>query len=410
MSKHINERTSGLLAISLIVAAMAVMSPVDTAALYQAPVSQAGEELYRRAIQAFQENRFTDARTLFESVRGDHATEASRYLDNIKAYREAMEVAKAVLERSQDEIDTENLDFAISKLQQAISIKPDGPWDPRGQLSKASSLRDKLATETRMGSQARDKRLCEKAVTAARSQHYKDAASVSCLLANDNPGYLCGGDEAVNYCHQMQELSKISLPQSKPGSGGSEVATPKPTSGFDKAVAAYNKNQFDDAIKLLGQVGGGEQSEALEYVEKIHRYTQLMKEALEARQAAKYDDARVPYQQALQIKEDGPGDPRQAIVLLDLEQGIAEFYKGEYMEATQFLSRYVGESRERLDLANFYLGASKLGRFFLGGNRDSRLRQEALDHLSSAKKAGFVAEGQEVSPKILKAYREITAN
>jgi hypothetical protein len=92
---------------------------------------------------------------------------------------------------------------------------------------------------------------------------------------------------------------------------------------------------------------------------------------------------------------------------MELEQGIDQFYSGDYVSATHNLESYAQESSEREPLARFYLGASKLARFFLTGGEDANLQQDALNDLRKAKQAGFKARVQDVSPKILQAYKDL---
>ncbi|HET7442141.1 MAG TPA: hypothetical protein VFJ47_12630, partial [Terriglobales bacterium] len=69
---------------------------------------------------------------------------------------------------------------------------------------------------------------------------------------------------------------------------------------------------------------------------------------------------------------------------------------------------YLKESTELIGLARFYVGAGKLARFFIGGEQEIALREEALNDFRVAKKAGFRARDQEVSPRILKVYEDLT--
>jgi len=122
---------------------------------------------------------------------------------------------------------------------------------------------------------------------------------------------------------------------------------------------------------------------------------------------SKYNEAGAAFRNAANIKADGPGSPQTQILSMELLQGMDQFYSGDYTSATQHLETYASESTERQPLAHFYLGASKLARFFLTGSEDASLRQEALNDLKVAKQAGFKITGQDVSPKILQVYKEL---
>jgi hypothetical protein len=64
-------------------------------------------------------------------------------------------------------------------------------------------------------------------------------------------------------------------------------------------------------------------------------------------------------------------------------------------------------------LSQFFLGASLLSRYYLGGERsdDRRLLDEAKNAFKRAKSApGFNPPAEKyVSPKILKVYQEVTS-
>jgi hypothetical protein len=92
---------------------------------------------------------------------------------------------------------------------------------------------------------------------------------------------------------------------------------------------------------------------------------------------------------------------------MELAEDLDRFYSGDYVAAIQHLEEYVRSRGERQPLAHFYLGASKLAFFFLTGNENAGLQQEALKYLKDAKQAGFMAESQEVSPKILQVYHDL---
>ncbi|MGH9668505.1 MAG: hypothetical protein ACRD3A_00130, partial [Terriglobales bacterium] len=61
-------------------------------------------------------------------------------------------------------------------------------------------------------------------------------------------------------------------------------------------------------------------------------------------------------------------------------------------------------------LSQFYLGASKLTRYYLSGAKDNGLKRDAEAAFRLAKQtAGFKPPGESVvSPKILKAYQDVS--
>jgi outer membrane protein assembly factor BamD (BamD/ComL family) len=368
----------------------------------------AQDQLFQQAVQAYNRNDLALAEKSFSAVQGPHAEEAKQYVSRIKAYREAMTLGESALNRSADELDIRNLEFAIKQFQQALSIKSDGPWDPRGKIEKAKALEAPLQKQNAASNEDWSKEFCQKAQDAAHAHHYKQAALYSCPLADDSPGYLCNGDEAIHLCEQMRELAELKpdLPDiSKPSQA--EVPARRDTkSPLAAATAAYDSNDFVHAAQLFQNVTGSDQGKAKQFMQQIEKYQFFMKQAEQFLRRSKYDQARANYQEAARIKADGPGDPSTQAILMDLEQGISAFYSGNYDDADTYLAAYAQEATQRQDLAHFYLGASKISRFFLEGEQDHSLREDAIAEFRIAKQQGFNASSQDISPKILKTYQQ----
>ena len=362
------------------------------------------DTLFAHAVQDYTQNHFSDARAEFEKVQGAHAQEAQQYIAKIKAYTEDMQLATGITRRSPDELDATSVEYAIQKYEDALKIKPDGPWHPAQELEKAKTLHSQLVQQSSKGIEARDRDFCAKAQGAAQEHHYKEAQLLICPVANDNPAYSCGGDEAVHMCQQMSELARFSAPTAE----APVPRQPKTNTGIiDKATAAYEKNDFERARTLFAQAPAELKSAAAEYLDRISRYQGLISQAEKLSKTSSYENARIAYTSAANIKPDGPGDPRAQALLMELEEGIDQFYSGDYVSATHNLEGYARDSTEKAPLVHFYLGASKLARFFLAGSEDASLRQDALNDLKTAKQAGFNAKGQDVSPRILQAYNDL---
>jgi TolA-binding protein len=132
-----------------------------------------------------------------------------------------------------------------------------------------------------------------------------------------------------------------------------------------------------------------------------------MAQAAQMSKDSKYGDARAAFTNAANIKADGPGNPGAGVLRMELAEGLEQFYSGHYDAAIQHLEKYAQSTGEKQPLAHFYLGASKLARFYVTGSEDAGLQKDALKDLAEAKQAGFEAESQEVSPKILQAYHDL---
>jgi hypothetical protein len=92
-----------------------------------------------------------------------------------------------------------------------------------------------------------------------------------------------------------------------------------------------------------------------------------------------------------------------------LAKGINEFYRQDFESAETHIRDYLDGAGSKAGLANFYLGASKLTRYILGGEQqnDHKLLVQAEDNFRSAKKvSGFTPPEKFVSPKIVKKFQE----
>jgi hypothetical protein len=109
-------------------------------------------------------------------------------------------------------------------------------------------------------------------------------------------------------------------------------------------------------------------------------------------------------------RETGPAQQKassEADVML--AKGIREFYQGLFEKAETHISDYLDVNGSKTGLSHFYMGASKLTRFYLGGERDTGLKRDSDAAFRLAKKtAGFKPPGESfLSPKILKAYQDV---
>jgi hypothetical protein len=394
--------------------------------LAAAAAAQDTQDTFSQAVDAYNKNLFPDALAKFQQVSGLHAQDAQQYIKKMRAYMEAMQLAKGIMDRSPDERDANSLEFAIQQYQLAIKIKPDGPWNPADQLAKAQTLKAQFSKSHAASSNAMDTEFCAKSLAAAQEHHFKEAAQLICAVANDNPGYSCGGNEAVYLCQLNTDMAKLgpatpektatvkTTPEkSTPGRTVPDKTTPAPpepvahSAALDKAKAAYDANNFERARTLFQHVDPDSRPAAADYLEKISRYNNELASGEKLARAGQYDSARKSFATAAAIKPDGPGDPQTRASAMELLLGLDQFYSGDYASAIQQLQDYSRTGTQKQPLARFYLGASKLARYFVTGSENSALQQEALSDLKIAKQAGFKATGQDVSPRILQAYTDL---
>lgn len=366
------------------------------------------DALFNQAVQAYQQNQFKYALQLFQQINGAHAQDAKIYVDKIKAYLEAFSAAATILQRNPNEQDPRSLEFAIEELHAAIAIKADGPGHPDLELQNAIRLKRQMETASN-NSEDVDRSLCERARVAANEHRFKEASELSCLLAHDNPAYSCGGNEAVHVCQVDTDLAKMEKnEESAPiTSSPSEGKTGEQSGDLEKARAAYQGNDFARARSLLSKITGEAKPEADNLLYKISNYNDSVSIAERLSREGKYEEARAAFLAAASIKPDGPGNPQNRAAMMELLLGVDQFYSGDYASAIQHLGSCKNANVGKEALVDFYLGASKLGKYFVSGGNDEALHQDALNDLKSAKQAGFDTAGHDVSPKILQAYNQL---
>jgi hypothetical protein len=91
-----------------------------------------------------------------------------------------------------------------------------------------------------------------------------------------------------------------------------------------------------------------------------------------------------------------------------LKDIITTYYAGSYQDAEDRFKTYIyAKQGKKMGLANFYLGASMMTRYYLSGGNDQNLHREAVNKFKAAKAVdGFKAPDKFVSPKIMKAFEE----
>jgi tetratricopeptide (TPR) repeat protein len=297
------------------------------------------------AVGAYQSNNFNSAKSLFGQISGRREGEARNYLNKIREYEQAMGEGDRLASAS-------NFRGALQSFNDAATIKPDGPGDPRG---KAQRMQTELAK------------------ASGPAPTTTTVPPPTTTTATTRP------------------------PVTTPSSSG-----PTPSRVVEAAVKEPARPQVDVA--------------------------KLLREAESAKAAGNIPVARSKYLAALGAdpsnrqarlgletlpKETGTQAPKatsEADILL--ARAIGEFYQGKYDQAEVHIRDYLEFNGSKTALSQFYLGVTKLTKFYLNGERadERRLINEAGDHFKVAKKtAGFTApDNRLISPKILKAYQDIT--
>lgn len=294
------------------------------------------------AVGAYQGNNFNSAKSLFGQISGRREGEAKNYLNKIREYEQAMGEGDRLASAS-------NFRGALQSYNDAATIKPDGPGDPRG---KAQRMQTELA---------------------------KASAPAPTTTA------------------PAPTTTAAKPPAPTPSSSG-----PTPSRVVEAAVKEPARPQVDVA-KLLRE------ADAAKATGNIPVARSKFLAALGA------DPSNRQARLGLETlpKETGTQAPKatsEADILL--ARAIGEFYQGKYDQAEVHIRDYLEFNGSKTALSQFYLGVTKLTKFYLNGERtdERRLINEASDHFKVAKKtAGFTApDNRLISPKILKAYQDVT--
>lgn len=104
----------------------------------RASAKAAGEEAaankkFDEAIQAYNSNNFSSARTLFQQVAGKRQGEAQSYVQKMQQYEQAMNEGDRLAAAN-------DARKAIISYTDAANLKGDGPGDPRGRISRMQQI------------------------------------------------------------------------------------------------------------------------------------------------------------------------------------------------------------------------------------------------------------------------------
>ena len=361
---------------------------------------QKNEDRFQEGLKAFNEKRYDDAKQKFQNVRtGPRADEARQYVNSkipgaIAAQEREASAGAAEAAQSQkfeqgvQAFNRNDFNGARGLFSQVTSGNHAG--DAQNYLNRMKQF------ESAMGEG--DRLAAAKNYKAAQGS-YNEAAT----LKGDGPG------DPRGKASQMANLASGST--TAPPVTTTTATTTKPpvtttpTPPITRApVAAAVKEPSKpkvDVSKLLDEAeaakGRGDIASAKS------KYIAVLA-ADEKNVQAKVGLESLP-------KETGPAE-RKASSEADvmLAKGIREYYQGLFEKAEVHIDDYLNVNGSKTGLSHFYMGASKLTRFYLSGERDSGLKRDAEAAFRLAKQtAGFKPPGESfVSPKILKAYQDVS--
>jgi TolA-binding protein len=207
---------------------------------------------------------------------------------------------------------------------------------------------------------------------------------------------------------------------------------------FQNGVRAFQQGNYEQARQYFDQVTGSRYNEAQQYLNSripaamkggaANRAPAVTPPAVSAPAAtisfpknsanpvvSKKAAEKVSPPPPPPIKEEAKSEisaPTTTAVSADAEAALRDslrsFYAGNFSDAETKLQAYIDGGGGKRGMAQFYLGASKLSRFYLAGarNEDTALLMQARTAFRQASKVeGFVLPEQYVSPKIVELYR-----
>ncbi len=347
------------------------------------------DDRFAEGVKAFQAGSFDEAEQKFRNVRsGSHVDEAKQYLAKIPTARQ--EKASGDAENAKFEQGSqayERNDFATAKsLLGQINGKRAG--DARNILNSISRYEQAMsAADAAAGSNPKQ------AVAS-----YNDALAVK----QDGPGDPRGKIARL----QQQMTAAAATPSNPPAS-----ATPAGTRPNETAASAPKPKEVVAAVKDTRAAVDTAKLMREAQAAQAKGHSGLAKGKYVAVLAAEPGNAAA--RQALDaLSSSGAGNKEAAGSEADvmLAKGIREFYTGMYEDAEVHIKDYLAANGSKTGLAQFYLGAIRVTRYYLAGAGDSdkKLLADATTAFRAARQtAGFAPPDQHVvSPKILKVFNE----
>lgn len=358
--------------------------------------TQRNEDRFQEGVQAFNAGHFDDAKQKFQNVRtGPRVEEARQYVNSkipaaIQAKeREASAGAEAAVNQKFDQAvqayNRNDFNGARSLFSQVTGGSRAG--DAQNYLNRMKQYDAAMAEGERLASAKNYK---------AAQGSYNEAAT----LKGDGPGDPRGkANQMASLGSGSTAAAPVTTATAPPPVTTSSTTTAPPRAPVALAVKEPSKPKVDVG-KLLAEAESAKAKGDIASAKS--KYIAVL--AADERNA----QARVGLETL--PKETGPAQQKassEADVML--AKGIREFYQGLFEKAETHISDYLDVNGSKTGLSHFYMGASKLTRFYLGGERDAGLKRDADAAFRLAKKtSGFNPPGESfLSPKILKAYQDV---
>lgn len=354
-----------------------------------------GDDRFSSGLADFNAGRYDDAEQKFKNVRaGSHLAEAREYVSTkIPQARAAAQQAKnnaaqdsAMAQKfNQAETAYNSNDFATAKglLSQITGAKQ---GEAQQLLSKIQKYEAAMADGDRLAGANNLKQ-------AASS--YNEAAAIK----DDGPG---------NPRARAQQMLASGSGGGRTG-GTTTAATSTSGAGVGRGTVSAIKETRPqvDVVKTLAAADAARKKGNVS--EAIGKYTAVLAADPNNAQARIASEALKAELRKEESANGGAAVPKagaEADVMLT--KAIGEYYSGRFDQAEVHIQDYLDVNGSKTGLSYFFLGVSRLTRFYLSGAQetDRKLLKEAGDAFKQAKKVpGFKPPENLVSPKILKVYQ-----
>jgi outer membrane protein assembly factor BamD (BamD/ComL family) len=359
------------------------------------------DDRFQEGVKAFQDKRWDDAEQKFKNVRsGPRLDEARQYINSRIPAARAAEAGEA-----NEKVMAQRFDQGVQAYQRndfggaksalgGVSGSKEG--EAKNYLNKIREYEQAMNEGERLAS----------------AQNYRGALgsyNEAATIKGDGPG------DPRSKASQMERQMAAATTTTVPTTTTTTVPTtttaskpPPPTTGtttakpLEAAIKEPSRPQVDVA-KLLREAQAAKDKGDISSARG--KYLAIL--------SADPNNRQVQAALVSLPKEQGTTAPKatsEADVLL--ARAIGEFYKGSYEDAEFHIRLYLENNGGKAGLGQFYLGVSRLTRYFLRGAKpdDKRLMDDGVAALKLAKKtSGFKAPGEQyLSPKILKLYQDAT--
>jgi hypothetical protein len=316
------------------------------------------------ATQALQEGRLDDAEKLFRSVKYGPRVDL--------AQKKIQEIADLKAKKAQQDAAANAAAANSAKVEQGVQAFNRGDFGTaKANLPGGHELLGKISQyEAKM---AEGNRLMGAKDYAGAYAAFADARTI----APNGPG-----DPSGSAGRAQQAMSASAGPSNPPPSAPTKAAVRDEIKKVDvsstlaAAQKAFNKKEYGRARILAGQVLAQDRGNA----EAKQILADLPEEQVTASSASEEDPL--------------------------LAAAIQQYYLGSYSDAVDNLKFYIFQKGRKQGLARFYLGATLATQYYLGGETNNQLLQDAKKKFQEAKGVqGFNPPEKYVSPKIMKLFQ-----